>query len=937
MLASMSLITAAQAAAQTIKLNAADVDGNNSGHAHLCMHVTMTAKVTGATSTAVNWSLQGAGSLSSAGLYSAPTAMPSNPTVVITGSLASSPSVSAAYTFTLENGTPAIYGVSPATVPTGSVTVNLGVYGAGFVPGSVVQVNGTRVPTTFVNTGQVSAQIQTPASSATPLAITSFNPSPGGGTSPAFSLPVSAPTLKLNAASADGNNSGTVRLSMHASMTATNSGAPTTAITWTLKGAGSLSSAGLYTAPNTMPSSPTVVITGTLNSNTSVSASYTFQLTNPVPLITGFKPTSLTAASTPIQVWGMVLVPGTTILVNGTPVATTTVATGEVSGVVTLPAGQTGSVAITLMNPSPGGGTSTAISIPYAVPGTGNVSPSSLTSGTNTVTVTGTNFTSASVVYANGEPQPTRLVSSTKVTANVFVAPWRTTPVLVGVGTGSPAASTVSVPVVQAKTAVSYDAAARFTMQAAFGPRPDVVQQIQQVGFSTFLSQQFAQPISVYPTPSTADEPKIQFTYNALQGNNLLRQRVAFALEEFITAALDNNSSWQTGVPWQLMMEKDAFGNFRDLMTDVTLSPTMGEWLNLGNNWAPTTAGVHPNQNYARELMQLFTMGPVELNDDGSTVLDGSGNPVPSYTEATVLDLSRSLTGWALPPANGSTYSTWWGVNFGIPMIATDNKHDHGAKTLFGNVDLPAGQNIQEDLKSSLDAIFNQPNVPPFISKILIQHLVKSNPTPAYIERISHVFENDGTGVRGNLQAVVQAILLDPEARAGDNGTMQSTDGHLQEPIIYFLSVMSGMQDYPSNVMLVYAERGLGEYIWMPESVFSFYSPSFMIPGTQINSPEFQIFDGNYAMQRSQILYNILRGSQSGFSSTYANTSWIRQHFTTVPDLLDAVNHTFYHGTMPASTISAIESFVATLPNANTQQLEALYLALNSDTFQISY
>jgi uncharacterized protein (DUF1800 family) len=925
--------------APALKLNAASVDGNNSGTARMGMHVSMTATLSGTATTAINWTLQGAGTLSAAGLYTTPTEMPASSAVTITGTTTTSPIVSASYTFTIINAVPNIVGLSPAAALTGTTPFKFGVYGTGFVPGSVVHINGSAVATTFVSNVQVNAQATLSASTTGPLAITVVNPAPGGGTSTGFAMQIANSSLKLNAAGSDGNNSGLARLGMHLTLTATLAGTPTTAINWTLQGGGSISSAGLYSAPVTMPANSSVTITGTTTSSPTLSATYTFTLINPTPAIEGFQPAVLTSTSNKLEVWGTVLVPGTTILVNGSPVVTTSVSSNEVSAIVPATAGQTTPLSVTLMNPAPGGGTSSAISVPVAVPGGVLVSPATLGTGTTTITITGANFSSASIVYVNGEAVPTTFVSATKLTATAFVAPWRTAAVPIGVGDSTAPASTVSVPVVNT-TAVTYDAAARFTTQAAFGPRPDIVQHIQQVGFTTFLNEQFAQPVSVYPTPTSTtpvDQPKIQFTLNALTGNNLLRQRVAFAFEEFITAAMTNNAAWQTGVPWQLMLENDAFGNFRDLMTDVTLSPTMGSWLNLGNNWAPTTPGVHPNQNYARELMQLFTMGPVQLNDDGSVVMSSSGTPASTYDDATVIDLSRALTGWGLPPANGSTDSTWWGVNYGTPMIANDSKHDHGAKTLFGTINIPAGQTIQEDLKSALDAVFNQPNVPPFVSKILIQHLVKSNPSPAYIERISHVFENDGTGVRGNLKAVVQAILLDPEARAGDGGSVQAGDGHLQEPILYFLSVMSALQTAPGNTGLVYAERGLAESIWQPDSVFSFYSPSFMIPATKVNAPEFQIFDGNYAMQRSQILYNILRGSQSGFTNGYRTSSWMMQNFVSIPDLLDAVNHTFYHGTMPAGTISAIETFCATLPNAYTQQLEALYLALNSDTFQVSY
>ncbi len=918
----------------TMKLQAASVDGTNSGTARLGMHVQLTPIITGTNSTSVTWTLQGAGTLSTAGLYAAPTTMPSSTSVKVTAILTSSPSVTASYSFSLVNPVPYIGSVKPSGLPRGTSSVNIG--GTGFVPGTSIRVNGSAVPTTYVSPTQVNAQITIATTASGSVSFTAFDPAPAGGTSAAVMATIANPGMTLQAVSADGTNTGTARLGLHVQLTPVVTGTTNTAVTWALQGAGTLSTSGLYTAPDAVGSSPNVTITATLVAYPTVTATYHFSLINPVPLLYWIKPTTLAATSNSLTVAGASIVPGATVLVNGSAVTTTYQSWNAVTAQINATAGQASSVSLVISNPAPGGGKSTAITLPIAVPKTTSVQPATLGTGSIPLTITGSNYTSSSVVFVNGEAVPTTYVSSTKLTATGFVAPWNTTSVQIGVGDSTAPTDVITVPVSN-KTAVSYDAAARFSMQAAFGPRPDIVMHIQQVGFSTFLNEQFGQPVSSYPVQSvSSDLTKIQFTYNALNGNNLLRQRVAFALEEFITASIINGYIYPTAVPWQELMEKDAFANFRTLLNDVTLNNTMGNWLNLGNNWAPTNSALHPNQNYARELLQLFTIGPVKLNDDGSTVLDSTGKPTPTYNDSTILDLSRALTGWAMPPVDSSNFAAL-NTDFAIPLQAMDSRHDHGQKVLFGSTTLPAGQTITEDETAALNAVFNHPNVPPFISRLLIQHLVKSDPTPAYIERISKVFENDGTGVRGNLQAVVRAILLDTEARDGDDGTVASSDGHLQEPILYFLAVMSGLQTTPATTALVYAERGLGEYIWSPESVFSFYSPSFNIPGTSINAPEFQLYDANYLPQRSQILYSIIAGKETGFNSNYRQTSWLLQNFSTIPNLLDAVDHMFYHGTMPAATKQIIESYVASLPNPTDQQTQALYLALNSDMFQISH
>ncbi|GGH12379.1 DUF1800 family protein [Silvibacterium dinghuense] len=923
----------------TIKLTGTSGIGVNPTTAALGRNTSFVATVSGTTSTAVTWSLTGAGSITSAGIYTAPETMPTSTAVTVTATLTSEPSVTASSMMTLINPTPAIVSTTPASINPGTTNTVI-LNGSGFIPGTKVLVNGTAVTTTYQSIYHVTAQIPVAANATSGVSITTSNASPGGGISNALSLPLSAVGIKITATSGQGVNPATAVLGRNTTFTSTVSGTSDTAVTWSLSGPGTITSAGLYTAPNTMPSTTTATVTATLTSEPSVTATYAMTLVNPVVSITGTTPASLGSATNTVVLNGYGYIPSSVVLVNGTAVPTTYQSMDHVTAQITATAGETNSVSITVQNPSPGGGLSPAYSLPVAVPGLSSVSPSQVPTGATTLTVTGVNFTTGTTVYLNGNPVTTTYVSPTTVTAVAHVAPWSTGSLAVGISSSSTAGvfASLSLPI-QNQTTISYDAAARFSAQAAFGPRPDVVAQIQQLGFSGFLTQQFAQPVSTYPTPVplSSNSSQSQFTLNALQGSNLLRQRVAFALEEFIAVSVIDNNVYQTGVPWQLLMEKDAFGNFRDLMTDVTLNSTMGVWLNLGNNWAPTSSSVHPNQNYAREFMQLFTIGPVMLNMDGSEVLDSSGNPEPSYDTATVLDLSRALTGWALPAADSSNFSIS-GVDYSLPMQAEDSKHDHGEKTLFDTTVLPAGQTITQDLTSALDAVFNHQNTAPFVSKLLIQHLVKSNPTPAYIARISAVFADNGQGVRGDLKAVVQAILLDPEARRGDTGTMGSLDGNIQEPILYYLNIMSGLQIAPTAQNFVLAEQNLGQYLWEPDSVFSYYSPSYMIPTTSINSPEYELFNGNLLVQRSQILYNILNGTQTDFSgATYRNTDWFFTYFSTVPDILDAVNHMYFHDTMPAATITAIESYCATLSTLKQQQTTALYLALNSDSFQVAH
>ncbi len=282
------------------------------------------------------------------------------------------------------------------------------------------------------------------------------------------------------------------------------------------------------------------------------------------------------------------------------------------------------------------------------------------------------------------------------------------------------------------------------------------------MGFTNWLAAQFAlntsdlpdQPILNAAGKSNNNILPVQaaFFNNALSGQDQLRQRVAFILSQIWVV------SQQVGLPqayayppyWRIFRD-NAFGNYRDVIKAVTLSPAMGRFLNMANNNKGNVAkGTVPNENYARELMQLFTLGLAQLNLNGSPVLQNNV-PVPTYNPSVVTNMSRVLTGWTYPTAPGATPKTNNPPYFIGQMFAVDALHDMTAKTIFGNVTIPAGQTAEQDLESLLDALMAQPTMAPFISQQLIEHLVTSNPSPGYIQRVATVFENDGQGVTGKL------------------------------------------------------------------------------------------------------------------------------------------------------------------------------------------
>ena len=361
----------------------------------------------------------------------------------------------------------------------------------------------------------------------------------------------------------------------------------------------------------------------------------------------------------------------------------------------------------------------------------------------------------------------------------------------------------------------------------------------------------------------------------------------------------------------------------------------MGSFLNLAGNDMTAGAGSHPNQNFSREFMQLFTLGTAMLNDDGTVQKSSNGEVVPSYDQNTIQDLARALTGWNFGPLVNAAYQSF-GIDVSQPMAPFDQYHDHGAKTLFGTVNLPAGQDITTDRTAALDAIFNQPNLPPFVATRLIQQLVKSNPTPGYISRVSAIFKDNGKGVRGDMTAVVTGILLDPEARAGDTATqVGASDGFMQDPLLFQAFTLNSLQQTNFDGQVEYFPGRLGEDFWHPNSVFGFFPATYLIPGTTVNSPQFSLLNNLTQEHRSQYLYGIITGTTSGFGAQYQSSSWLYTAFTNVADLVDGLNHQLFHGQMPAATQSEILHYCSGITDRQQAFSAAIFLAMNSDSFNV--
>ena len=386
--------------------------------------------------------------------------------------------------------------------------------------------------------------------------------------------------------------------------------------------------------------------------------------------------------------------------------------------------------------------------------------------------------------------------------------------------------------------------AVQFLNQAGFGALDADAQEVIDLGFDGWIDSQMLKPVSLQ-LPHVESVPPPQFMFqlqedrvdiwfrNVVNGEDQLRQRVAFALSEILVVSQLGALSQ---APYALadyydVLAQNAFGNYRTLLEEVTLHPAMGVYLSMLGNEKPNPAlNIRPDENYARELMQLFSIGLVELNLDGTEKLDAFGQPIPTYNQAIIEGFAHVYTGWTWAGSPSFEQARGTRQNQVVPMELWPAYHDTGEKLLLNNVTLPAGQTGEQDLAGALDNIFEHPNVGPFLAIRLIQRLVTSNPSPGYVRRVATVFNNNGSGVRGDLGAVVKAILLDPEARPD---LAMEIDGKIKEPLLrltqlfraYNATSISGRYPLVASYIL-FAQGPL-----QSPSVFNFFSPFYAPPG----------------------------------------------------------------------------------------------------------
>jgi uncharacterized protein (DUF1800 family) len=646
---------------------------------------------------------------------------------------------------------------------------------------------------------------------------------------------------------------------------------------------------------------------------------------------------------------------GVTWQVNGVAGGSSTVGTISSSGVymppATIPSNNVVTVsAVSTASPSTSGSVQVTILNPIPTITAAAATPASGTS--YTLEVDGAGFVNGAQIQAGGANVATTFVSALELQATVTV-PSGTTALSVTVMNPNPGAA-ASNQMNASIYVVAVAAAARLLDQATFGPTLTDIHHVQSVGLDAWITEQFNTadtPLANIPsnplpaicasanTPVNCEES--EWWQTVLTGPDQLRQRVAFALSELFVISSDSVDA-ETVTYYHNTLAQDAFTNFYTIMNDVTLSPGMGAYLNMLNS-AKAPAGQIANENYPRELMQLFTIGLDMMNDDGTLQLDANGNSIPTYTQAQVQAFAQAYTGWTYATSTGGAPSKYPNPtpNYFAPMVAVESEHDTSAKTLLDGTVLPAGQTAEQDLRGALTNIFNHSNVGPFVCKQLIQHLVTSTPSPAYVARISAVFADNGKGVRGDMQAVLRAILEDQEARAGDTDPTYD-GGHLREPMLWmtnFLRAVGITNTDPngSYFSLSNDSNNLSERPYRSGSVFNFFPPSYVIPQTTLNAPEFDLENTASAILRLSLADSLVNNKISGFSIDLSATSPLGViAASSSGQMVDTLGEMFMHGQMPSDMRNEIVSAIGGLGTAQQVRV-ATYLVITSSQYKVMH
>ncbi len=862
------------------------------------------------------------GTINSAGLYTAPAIIPTPDSVVITGTSNMFPTAPpGSLTLTVWNPIPIITGVTPSGFAEGTTTVT--VSGSQLVYGAQIQWNGAPVPTTYVSGTELAATISAPTPGTFPLTVT--NPDPGSASANPVSLLVGPGQVVLLLQTYSGSD---VRVGNPLSFGLTVNGTSNTGVTLQVNGVpGGNAQIGTavsnkdgsitYTAPLVVPTPNNVVqLTVTSVDNPKVSIVQNISVLNPIPILTSATPMTFSVGPATVVVTGQKFITGAQVLMNGTPVPTTFNSGGQLTA--TLDLTEPGNLDLQVLNPPPGPATSADL-----------------------------------IALVQGTPP---------------------------------------VPV------VSPEDASRFLEQATFGATDADIHHLSMIGYQAWLNEQF----SLAPTPqepnveqavilnnppcaagdvkcnaalfeqNSSDEIFVQsdFWQQSLTASDQLRQRVKYALSEIMvvstySSAVQNMPRGETG--YYDLLGADAFGNFRTLLNDVTLNPMMGQFLSmLGNDKGDATTD--PDENYAREVMQLFTVGLYQLNDDGSQKLGSTGQPIPTYSNLDVTGLAKVFTGFSWNIPGNSTDTAWSnccayvGPGFGedlLPMQSFPSHHSTLQKSFLG-VTIPAqgSPDPDGDLKIALDTLFNHPNLPAFFCKQLIQHLVTSNPSPAYISRVTAVFKDNGLGVRGDMKAVITAILLDPEARDSATDFSNPHYGKVREALLRYTEWARAFtaQSRTGSYGIGSTEDpiwGLGQMTLRSPTVFNWFAPGYVPPGTSIEqaglvAPEMQMTNVTTVVGYLNYMQDAI-GSDAKSGSDIFSSYGTEISLAATPDLLlDRINLLLMAGEMDNTLRTQILNAVNAIeiPTGDQNAINAalanrvktaIYLTMASPSFSAQF
>jgi uncharacterized protein (DUF1800 family) len=435
--------------------------------------------------------------------------------------------------------------------------------------------------------------------------------------------------------------------------------------------------------------------------------------------------------------------------------------------------------------------------------------------------------------------------------------------------------------------------AARFLTQATYGPSTAEIARLRTIGYSEWFRQEFNKPATaVRPYMEAVNDARLadgqsgvshnnrldRWFNTAATGSDQLRQRAAFALSQILVISDQNSTlsgeSIQVSEYWDILA-RNAFGNYRELLDEVTWNPSMGKYLSHFRNRKASVDGLRqPDENYAREVMQLFTIGLIERNLDFSPILSG-GQPIPTYNQSVVTNYAKVFTGFNYN--NATSISN--GTNTYLRMKCIETEHDTTEKTVVGNSTISAGQDCPTDVDDGLDLLFAHPNAAPFIARQLIQRFTSSSPSSAYIQRVAQKFVNNGYGERGDLSAVIRQVLMDPEARNAPT----TNSGKPREPLLKLTAMWRAWDaqmpaaDVYGNIPMgmtnpsgTFGQRPLGA-----DTVFNFYEPDYQQPGAiasaGLYSPEFETLDESTLTSMSNSYYTYSWNSYVGMSNPPSN------------------------------------------------------------------